>query len=490
MHRIMKLGSLAALVVFIAGFSLLLQGGGGGAPVSAQTAVTNCTTNLNGGETCSFQTTTNLTGNSSSSAVLTVTINNPASGLTITSIFAIDPAGDTCLTALGLFTPSATLNCGSFLAAGATVTITFSQSSASLNATVIYNSNQQVTPAVSSTTANGVCTISNINATPAKGTGTFSCTNTTNAPVLASNTIAFGLFQQTPSCTADNSCSTAYTISSGPAAVGSCSFSSSSPSIDNFPPGPSSTPLNDGSSSAPSFVATYQCPDPQTLPSGTSVTITGSLSETCMANCAGNVVLPSMGEVTTMNANCGCAANPGPITQTVVFQNAALGPASTPAPASTPTATPAAGPTVTYPAGWNLVGGPSGDALAGAALPIYTFQATDTNYESITSNVIQAPDGYWAYFTGSTTITLPVVSGTTQSVTLPSNHEIMVGNPFDKSATLSGSTSPTWVLTFNTQANTFGSWTRADSGQTVQLAAGQGAFVFAAGGGTLTITST
>lgn len=489
MRRITKLVSVGLLVSIVAGLGLVLHGIGEVTGVLAQTPVTNCSTNPNGGETCTFQSTTNLTGTSSSSAVLTVSINNPAAGLNIQSLFAADSSGDTCTTSLGLFTPNTTLYCGTFLASGANVAVTFSQSLASINATVIYNSNQQVTPAINSTTLTGTCTISNVSGTLAQTTGNFSCTNTTNTPVLPNNTITFGLFQQTPSCAADNSCSVAYTINSGPMTVGNCTFSSTTPSLSNFPPGPSTTPLNGGSSASPSFVETYQCVV-QTTPSGTSITFSGTESENCSANCSSSITLPAMGEVTTMSANCPCAANSGPTSQTFIFQNPALGPTSTPAPTSTPTPTPAAGPTVTYPAGWNLASGPSGDVLAGAVLPIYTFQATDTSYESITTNVIQAPDGYWAYFAGSTTITLPVVSGTTQSVTLPSNHEIMIGNPFDRPATLSGSTSPAWVLIFNTQANTFGPWTRADSGQTVQLAAGQGAFVFAAGGGTLTITST
>ena len=90
------------------------------------------------------------------------------------------------------------------------------------------------------------------------------------------------------------------------------------------------------------------------------------------------------------------------------------------------------GPSVSYPAGWNLVGGPSGTLEAGALSALYTFQAGDSNYESsMPSTPLQAPRGYWAYFPTPVTITLPGVTAQTTTVTLPANQFIQVGNPTD-----------------------------------------------------------
>ena len=98
---------------------------------------------------------------------------------------------------------------------------------------------------------------------------------------------------------------------------------------------------------------------------------------------------------------------------------------------------PSAG-SVTYAAGWNLVGGPTGMTLTGTAASLYTFQASDKNYETVGSNVLTAPQGYWAYFPTSNTVKVPQVAGQTTSINLPANHFVMIGDPFDVPVTLSG----------------------------------------------------
>jgi hypothetical protein len=51
--------------------------------------------------------------------------------------------------------------------------------------------------------------------------------------------------------------------------------------------------------------------------------------------------------------------------------------------------------TVTYPAGWNLVGAPDGTVLAGAQGPLYTFQADDSSYEILPNDTpLEAAVGY------------------------------------------------------------------------------------------------
>ena len=141
------------------------------------------------------------------------------------------------------------------------------------------------------------------------------------------------------------------------------------------------------------------------------------------------------------------------------------------------------GPTtaVSYPAGWNLVGGPSGTIESGAAGALYTYQAGDSNYESSTpSTPLQAPKGYWAYFPTAATVMLPVVTAQTGQATLPANQFIMVGNPTDSTVSLSGADI---VDTFTPATNSYTVTTGAAT-----LAPGQGAWVFSHNGGTLTIT--
>ena len=159
-------------------------------------------------------------------------------------------------------------------------------------------------------------------------------------------------------------------------------------------------------------------------------------------------------------------------------------PTRAPAPSATPSPTPTATPgcaTVTYAAGWNLAGGPDSTLLAGASGSLFTFQARDTNYESLSVFAgLSAGTGYWVFFFSPTTVTLPCVTSTTLLVTLPANHFIMVGDPFDRPATVSGAQ---MVDTFNPATNSYTSATG-----TVTLQPGQGAWVFSSTGGTLTIT--
>jgi len=88
------------------------------------------------------------------------------------------------------------------------------------------------------------------------------------------------------------------------------------------------------------------------------------------------------------------------------------------------------GPQVTYPAGWNIVGGPTGTTFPQANGPLYTFQAGDATYESLANNAgIVGGRGYWAFFTTSTTVSMNGAGTTSYSVTAPAGQWIMVGNP-------------------------------------------------------------
>ena len=139
---------------------------------------------------------------------------------------------------------------------------------------------------------------------------------------------------------------------------------------------------------------------------------------------------------------------------------------------------------VSVAAGWNLMGGPSGSQLGGTAGSLYTFQASDSSYESFpTSATLSGGIGVWAYFpSGGLLTSLPNVATQTLKFALPANHFIMVGNPTDAAVSVSGADV---VDTFNAGTNSYTSTTG-----TATLAPGQGAWVFSRSGGTLTITPT
>ena len=144
-----------------------------------------------------------------------------------------------------------------------------------------------------------------------------------------------------------------------------------------------------------------------------------------------------------------------------------------------PTATPKPGTIITYSAGWNLVGGPAGTVFTGAAASLFTFQANDVNYETVAAATpLQANSrGFWAFFAVPSTVTLPLTTAQSVTVSLPPNQFVMIGNPTDGAVTLKGADT---VYTYN-----------AAQGQyvnTTTLNAGQGAWVFSRGGGTLTLT--
>ena len=133
---------------------------------------------------------------------------------------------------------------------------------------------------------------------------------------------------------------------------------------------------------------------------------------------------------------------------------------------------------VTAQPGWNLVSRPAGTVLQGAAGSLYTFQATDTNYESFpASTPLKANLGYWAYFPAAATFSLNAAAPQTTTVSLPANHYLMVGNPTDGAVNLSGADV---VFVFNAAT---GQYANASA-----LVPGQGAWVFSRSGGMLTLT--
>jgi hypothetical protein len=110
---------------------------------------------------------------------------------------------------------------------------------------------------------------------------------------------------------------------------------------------------------------------------------------------------------------------------------------------------------------------------------MFTLQAADSgNYETITgSSPLQSGEGYWVYESGTTTVNLPTVTSGGITVQLPAGQPVMVGNPGDSVATVSGMDS---LVVWDPVAQT---WT-----QTTSLQAGQGGFATSSAGGVATIT--
>ncbi len=135
---------------------------------------------------------------------------------------------------------------------------------------------------------------------------------------------------------------------------------------------------------------------------------------------------------------------------------------------------------VTYAAGWNLVGGPTGTVLTGTAGSIYTLTPSSGAYVALPSNTpLQGGVGYWAYFPGPATVTLPQTVTTSTTAPLPAGPFVLIGNPSDAMATVSGSGAV--VLTYDPASGMYA--------QTNQLLPGQGAWAASSVGGQLSIVS-
>ena len=497
-------------------------------PTSLPPATLSCAA-PSGSEVCTLQTAVAVNDNAGNAATISIAVTSPT-GLTITAANASGTSPGTnaaaaCSTSSGSGTTAVTLTCPSGLNAAGSVTLTFSTTEAALTVMVTYDANQAAQPATFKTTlpsqSNGG-SLSPVGCTFTAGgtSNTWTCSNNTTALVVNGSQL-----QATVNVNNGAGGSSSYTIPSGgaPGSLLACPLTSIAYTSGGTATAATALPIT--ADNKTSTTLSWAC-SAGSIPAGTTVAVNGTTS-------VDFPTLPPAGNVTellTMNPNCPasgstaatqpnlCAAYAGPSTETLQFPAPSGGgggggggggsggggggpvptaspppsvtPTPTPTPAATPpaTATPTPTPTpgcatVSVATGWNLLGGPSGAVLTGAAGALFTFQAGDSAYQTITpaTTPLVAPEGYWAFFFSPTTVTLPCVSGTSITIQVPANHFIMVGDPFDRPATLSGAQV---IDTFNTAANSY-----STSTGTATLAPGQGAWVFSASGGTLTITS-
>jgi plastocyanin len=137
----------------------------------------------------------------------------------------------------------------------------------------------------------------------------------------------------------------------------------------------------------------------------------------------------------------------------------------------------AGGVSVNYAAGWNLVAGPGGTVLSGTSGSLYAFRAGDTSYEMIAAGTpLTAGSGYWAYFTGPQTATVPQNMTQPGATPLPTGQFVLVGNPSSLPVAVAG-------------ADTVLIYDPVRGYQSVStLEPGQGAWAYSANGGMLTMS--
>jgi len=134
---------------------------------------------------------------------------------------------------------------------------------------------------------------------------------------------------------------------------------------------------------------------------------------------------------------------------------------------------------VSYAAGWNIVAGPTGTVPTGAAGPLYTLGPGDTTYRTLPpGSALSSGAGAWAYFSANTSTNIGLVNPASMTVPLPAGRFVLIGNPGDTTATVSGADA---VLVYDTSTGTYH--------QSTLLAAGEGGWAVSINGGQATLTN-
>jgi hypothetical protein len=119
-----------------------------------------------------------------------------------------------------------------------------------------------------------------------------------------------------------------------------------------------------------------------------------------------------------------------------------------------------------------------GTSVAGATGNQYTYQAGDSDYETLApGQPMQVGEGYWAYFPSPATSALPAAGAQTFTVFLPAGQWVMVGNPGSSTAAVAGADS---LIVFDPTGDTYiaattlapsqGSWAISLNGAAVTVA--------------------
>lgn len=138
--------------------------------------------------------------------------------------------------------------------------------------------------------------------------------------------------------------------------------------------------------------------------------------------------------------------------------------------------------TLSYPAGWNLISGPALAGLAQIRAPVYTRQLGDSEYQTVQRTLLDLgnadSEGFWVYLPASVTTTLSDFYGSVPSrATVPVGQWLLIGNPSPiEPATVDGADR---IYTYDPLNGYL---------PTSQLGPGQGAWVYSAKGGVVTVT--
>jgi hypothetical protein len=417
-----KKAALVALVVAMAGVLLA-----GTAPVRAQLSntITTDTAVAQGG-------------------TITFAVTSP-SGVTITGMSPIP-----CTMIGTLPAASVTYTCSSAgLPPGTVVQQTFSVPNPPIAETITYNANGPLTASSGATAATS-------SPVPCGGAGTsWSCSVT-----LANTVISGGTLVVTITPTGGS-----VQVNIGPTLA--CPLTGTLPA-------PTTSPAT----------ITYTCSAGQTVPASTVASWT--------VTTAPGGPPPTISATTNANSPAAFANVPAPTSEPIniggnsgpVINNGGPGMCSGPGPGGCfyfgPPPPPSAligATTIPLPAGWNLIGGSTGTQVSGAVGPLFTFQAGDTGYETLSpGQQLNAGEGYWAFIPVQGTLTITTIPPQILSFPLPLGAWIMIGNPSSSPVTLSGAST---IFTFNPTINNYQPATT--------LQPGQGAWVFSVTGGTLTM---
>jgi len=136
----------------------------------------------------------------------------------------------------------------------------------------------------------------------------------------------------------------------------------------------------------------------------------------------------------------------------------------------------AAGQTVTFGAGYNMIGVPSGTAVS--ADSVLAFDTAANNYTQLGSgDSLSGGRGYWAYFSADTPVTLPAGTNASITVAASAGKWQLIGNPSGTTPALV--TGADEVFAFDAVAGQYMAVTT--------LQPGQGAWALSQAGGSITI---
>lgn len=225
------------------------------------------------------------------------------------------------------------------------------------------------------------------------------------------------------------------------------------------------------------FLFPLECPGPCPAPRG--LTLTNQGQHSAAASYDGKTLTLTAPPGDAVNFDAGC--DPSPAASATIRCAEPAPPFGllsvtfdvVPVPADAPPQT------VTYAAGWNLIGMPDGTVLTDTGAPILAYDPASNAYQMVPAGgPLRGGTGYWVYFDSPVTQVLPAVGPINAEIPLPRGRYILIGNPGQAPVMLSPVDS---------------AWTYDPENGSYQspplLQPGQGIWVYSAAGGTVRLSS-